>query len=751
MNNINYEGVEEFDLATYCEDAYLNYATYVIKDRVLPYIGDGLKPVQRRIIYTMAIEGINSKEKKKKSAYTVGQVLGRFHPHGDSACYESLVIMAQDFSYRYPLIGGQGNFGELFNPKGFAAMRYTEAYLSPYAKSLLNELNAGNVDFQPNYNGDEKEPIYLPSLLPNIILNGTTGIAVGMATDIPPHNVNEVVDACCLLIDKPTSSLEEVMEHIKGPDYPTGAEITNSFHELYEIYKTGRGTIRQRAVWHQEKDQIIITQLPAQAATNLIPKIAELIQNKKTPQIEDIRDDSSESEVRVVLQLKSSRVDTQALMQQLFVQTDLEKTQRVNLNMIGLNDKPAVKGLVEILSEWIEFRKTIVRRRYEYRLEKVAKELARIEGFLIAFNNLDQVISIVRNHEKPKEELMQSFALTEEQAVAILDLRIRNLAKLEEESLKKQKETLLKEQTQINNLLASKTKFNNQIKKELLVAKEEFGNPRISTLIEREAAKPAEINEEITQEDVTVVISKQGWIRCGKGHEVNLNNLSYRNGDSFAQELKCKNTDNIYFVDSTGRSYNILANDLPSMRGYGESITAFIKLPDQASIKGMFVAQEQQFVLLTSTSGDGFLTEVENLKSKSKSGKNIFTLKDQAQLLAPIVLDPNFNSNQQSGIFECLVITNTGRCVKFETNEIPARAKGSGVKLINISTKNFADNSEYLKFVFIVNRDNSLQIKNGNRKSSISANDLNRVKGTRGNKGRDIIKGLTENSVISIK
>ncbi|RIY32996.1 DNA topoisomerase IV subunit A [Psittacicella melopsittaci] len=750
-NNINYEGVEEFDLATYCEDAYLNYATYVIKDRVLPYIGDGLKPVQRRIIYTMAIEGINSKEKKKKSAYTVGQVLGRFHPHGDLACYESLVIMAQNFSYRYPLVSGQGNFGELFNPKGFAAMRYTESFLSPYAKSLLRELNAGNVDFEPNYNGDEKEPVYLPSLLPNILLNGTTGIAVGMATDIPPHNVNEIVDACCLLIDEPKSGLEQVMQYVKGPDYPTGAEITNSYQELYEIYKTGRGTIRQRAVWHQEKDQIIITELPAQSATTLIPKIAELIQSKKTPQIEDVRDDSSENEVRVVLQLKSSRVDGQSLMQQLFVQTDLEKTQRVNLNMIGLNDRPAVKGLVEILNEWIEFRKIIVRRRYEHRLEKVAAELMRIAGFLIAFNNLEQVIAIVRNSEKPKDELMATFSLTEEQATAILDLRVRNLAKLEEQALRKQEQELLKEQKQINSLLASKAKFNQQVKKELLAAKEEFGNPRLSKLVEREAAKPVEVQEEISQEPVTVVISKQGWIRCGKGHGLNLENLNYRNGDEFAQMLECQTTDTIYFIDSTGRSYSLMANTLPSMRGYGEAITAFFKLPDQASIRGMFTAEPKQFVLLSSTSGDGFLTEVENFETKSKAGRNVFTLKEQAQLLAPIVLPADFSLEVENGKFECLPITNKGRCLKFEVKEIPSRAKGSGVKLININSKDFTSNQEWLKYLFVVDLNNSLQIKNGSRKSNISVNDLNKVKSTRGNKGRNIIKGLTDNSVILIK
>lgn len=752
INNLNYDGVEEFDLATYCEDAYLNYATYVIKDRVLPYVGDGLKPVQRRIIYTMAIEGIISNERKKKSAYTVGQVLGRFHPHGDSACYESLVIMAQDFSYRYPLVSGQGNFGELFNPKSFAAMRYTEAYLSKYAQNLLTELNSGNVEFIDNYTGDEKEPAYLPALLPNILLNGTTGIAVGMATDIPPHNVNEVVDACCMIIDNPTATLEQIMEYIPGPDYPCGAEITNSKQELYEMYRTGRGSIRQRAVWHQEKDQIIITQLPYQAASNLIPSIAKLIQSKKTPQIDDVQDQSDDNNLRVVLQLKSSRIDGQALMQQLFVLTDLEKTQRVNLNMIGLNDKPAVKSLREILIEWLQFRATIVRKRYEYRLSKLRKELEKVRGFLIAFNNLDQVISIVRNHLEPKQELIRVFSLSDEQATAILDLRIRNLARLEEKALCKQEQDLITEEASINALLASKAKFNKQLKKELLTAKEKFGNPRISPLIERTAAKLLEIKEEISIEPVTVVMSKQGWIRCGKGHDLNLDNLIYRNGDTFALALQCNNTDNLFLLDSTGRSYNVIANDLPSMRGYGESITGFIKLPDQATVKGIFTAAPEQLVLLGSTSGDGFIVAAEHLGTKMKLGKAVFNLKDKAELLPPILLPIDFKpENLKHGSMEILTITNKGRCLKFELSEVPIRAKGSGVKLINISSEDFSSGEEYLEYLYIVDNETSLQIVNGSRKVNISVNDLNRIKSSRGYKGRNLIRGLTENSQIIIK
>ncbi|RIY34113.1 DNA topoisomerase IV subunit A [Psittacicella hinzii] len=745
-NNINYDGVEEFDLAQYCEEAYLNYATYVIKDRVLPYIGDGLKPVQRRIIYTMAIEGIDSKDKKKKSAYTVGQVLGRFHPHGDSACYESLVIMAQNFSYRYPLIGGQGNFGEVFDPKGFAAMRYTEAFLSPYANALLTELNSGNVNFQDNYTGDEKEPRYLPAILPNIILNGTTGIAVGMATDIPPHNINEVVDACCLLIDKPHAELEEVMQHIQGPDYPTGAEINNSFSELYEIYKTGRGTIRQRAVWHAEKEQITITELPAQAAPNLIPKIAQLIQDKKITNILDIRDESSENELKIILYLKRNKTDVNALMNQLCSLTDLEKTQRVNLNMIGLNDKPAVKGLVEILSEWLIFRKEIVRRRYEHELTIIARKLMRIEGFLIAFNNLDKVIEIVRYSPKAKEELIATFALTEEQATAILDLRVRELAKLEEDKLRKNKSSLLKQQKQINHLLENKKAFDQQIKSELIEAKAKFGNERKSKLVEYQSQKLVVTQPEVESEPVTVVISKNGLFRCGKGHEVNLENIQYRNNDSFAQEIKCLSTDTLYVFDSIGRVYNIQPNQIPNLRSAGAHISQLVNFKDKTKLVSVFTASPEQFVLLASTDGNGFLTTVANLETKNKGGKAIFSLDEETtELLSAILVPTEYSEEAPVGQYECLVLSNQGRILKFELKEIPARSKSSGVRLIKF------EDDDSLAHVFIVNNKSSLLIQSGKRSIPISANDLNSLKSSRGYKGRKKTVSVAPNSIITVK
>lgn len=534
---INYEGVEKFDLGRYCEEAYLNYALYVIKDRALPYIGDGLKPVQRRIVYTMEIENINTKDKKKKSAYTVGQVLGRFHPHGDQACYEAMIRLVQNFNIRYPLIGGQGNFGDLLNPDSYAAMRYTESYLEKYSQSLLSELNSGNVDWQPNYNNDEKEPVYLPARVPNILLNGAAGIAVAMATDIPPHNLNEIVDACCALIDNPDMSLTELLEIVKGPDYPTKAEITNSPEELYQIYATGRGSIRQRAVWHKEDDKIIITELPYQTTSKLITNIAELIQNKKILTIDDVQDNSSENETQIVIQLKSKRVDEQQLMNQLFVLVELEKTLTVNMNMIGLNGKPQVKGLKEILLEWLEFRRDIVRKRFLHRLAKLRAELMKIRGYLIAFKNLDEVIRIVREEPNPKEVLMERLGLTSDQATSILELRIKNLARLEEDALIKQEQQLIKEEKTIEILLKNKKKFDLQIQRELLKAKEEFGSERNTPIVHRPAAKAEVIEEKLPEEPVTIVLSKNGFIRCGKGHEFEMDKLQYRANDEYATHI----------------------------------------------------------------------------------------------------------------------------------------------------------------------------------------------------------------------
>lgn len=739
---INYEGVEEYDLAKYCEEAYLNYALYVIKDRVLPFVGDGLKPVQRRIIYTMAIEGINTSDKKKKSAYTVGQVLGRFHPHGDSACYESMVIMAQNFSYRYPMISGQGNFGDVFNPKGFAAMRYTESYLSGYSAALLTELNSGNVEWIPNYNGDEKEPRYLPARIPNIILNGTTGIAVGMATDIPPHNINEVLDACCALIDNPDLTVRDLMQYVKGPDYPTGAEIINSEAQLLEVYTTGRGSIRQRAVWHKDKDQIIITQLPYQAASTIIPKIAELIQAKKVINIEDIRDDSSETETRIVLQLKSSRTDADYIMNTLFLQTDLEKSIRVNFNMIGINGKPAVKDLKTILVEWIAFRKDIIRQRFEARLARLEVELNRILGFLIAFNNLDRVIEIVRNEEKPKDVLISELGLNEEQATAVLDLRIKNLAKLEEDALRRQEKALQSEKKKINAILSSQSKFNAQVKAELEQAKEEFGQERVTPIVFREPIQPIEVQEDVSTDPVFVVLSKQGWIRCGKGHDFNLDNLSYRNGDEYLTHCVGFANEPILFFDDTGRTYTLSASVLPSMRGYGESLATMLKLKDNVRIIGMLMtANQEQKVLFVSSSGHGHVTKVADLIS-TRVGKVVFNLKDKATLFDPVLL-PIATEEQKEVLDQVTLIATTGHILSCAIADIPERSKGMGVKLIDINGANFEAGKDYLLKVFLSNAQTSLKIKNGSRAATIEATKLKTTRSERGNKGKVLIKGLT--------
>lgn len=764
MSTINYEGVIETNLANFCEQAYLNYALYVIKDRVLPYIGDGLKPVQRRIIYTMAVEGINAQEKIKKSAYTVGQVLGRFHPHGDSACYEAMVIMAQDFSYRYPLIIGQGNFGDVFKPKEFAALRYTEAYLSHYTNILLSELKSGNVEWIPNYSGDENEPVYLPARVPNILLNGTTGIAVGMTTNIPPHNINEVIDATCALIDQPDLTVKDLLQYVKGPDYPGGAEVTNSPEELLEIYTTGRGSIRQRAVWHQEKNQIIIDQLPHQAAPSIITRLGELLLAKKLPTVENFRDYSSETEAKIVLELRSSRSDGEQVMNTLFALSDLETRHTVNLNIIGYNDKPAVKSLKDILTEWLAFRKDIVRKRYQYRLQKINHELMRIEGFLIAFKNLDRVIQIVRTENKPKEVLMKEFALLDEQATAILDLRIRNLSRLDEQELNRQHRALKSEQKDITKLLNNQDIFNQQVRKELIQAKEEFGQERRTRLVYREPAITSkEVEEKVPVEPVTVVISKAGWIRCGKGHEFDLNKLSYRTGDQYLTHCLGMSNQPVVFLDSNGKIYNLPTSSLPAMRGYGEAITSQLKIDDGASIVAMIMGQPEDLYLVTTTAGYGFFTQIKDLVVKSKIGKSFLNLNEQAQPIgfiavpenlttaAPQLINETTELNLARGKYWLCFVSWQGRVLLVDAADIEYREKGRGIKLINIKTSDFQAGEDYLWRVLLLNDKQTLTIHSGSRKTNIDKNKLQAVKSTRGNAGKKIIGSITDKTELSVK
>jgi len=587
MSNINYEGIEQMPLRTFTEKAYLNYSMYVIMDRALPFIGDGLKPVQRRIVYAMSELGLNAAAKFKKSARTVGDVLGKFHPHGDSACYEAMVLMAQPFSYRYPLVDGQGNWGAPDDPKSFAAMRYTESRLSKISEILLSELGQGTVDFQPNFDGTLEEPQYLPARLPHILLNGTTGIAVGMATDIPPHNINEVADAAVMLLDNPKVGLDDVLNIIQGPDFPTEAEIISPKDDIRKMYETGRGSIKMRATWHKEDGEIIISALPHQSSpSKIIAQIAEQMTAKKLPMVEDIRDEADyENPVRIVLVPRSNRVDTDALMAHLFATTDLEKSYRVNMNMIGLDHKPAVKGLLQVLTEWLTFRRTTVTRRLQHRLDKVLARLHILDGLMIAFLNIDEVIEIIRTEDEPKQVLMARFNLSDEQAEAILNLRLRHLSKLEEHQLQAEKDKLEEERSNLELILGSERRLNTLIKKEIQEDAKKYASPRMSQLVEREEAKAISESEMTPAEPVTVILSEMGWVRCAKGHDIDPEGLSYKAGDKYLAHACGKSNQPVIFIDSTGRSYALDPLSLPSARSQGEPLTGKLTLPAGATIE----------------------------------------------------------------------------------------------------------------------------------------------------------------------
>lgn len=533
--DLSLEGVERRSLADFTEQAYLNYSMYVIMDRALPHIGDGLKPVQRRIVYAMSELGLDADAKHKKSARTVGDVLGKYHPHGDSACYEAMVLMAQPFSYRYTLVDGQGNWGAPDDPKSFAAMRYTEARLSRYSELLLDELGQGTVDWVPNFDGTMNEPATLPARLPNLLLNGTTGIAVGMATDVPPHNLREVAAACVRLLDEPGATVEQLTEHVPGPDFPTEAEIITPKADLLKIYQTGRGSVRMRAVYRVEDGDIVVTALPHQVSgAKVLEQIAAQMQAKKLPMVADLRDESDhENPCRIVIIPRSNRVDAEELMTHLFATTDLESSYRVNTNVIGLDGKPQVKDLRTLLTEWLQYRVGTVRRRLQFRLDKVEKRLHLLEGLLIAFLNLDEVIRIIRSEDHPKPVLMERFGLTDLQADYILDTRLRQLARLEEMKIRGEQDELAKEREKLLALLGSEAKLKKLVRKEILEDAEKYGDARRSPLVERAEAKALSETELMPTEPVTVVLSEKGWVRCAKGHDIDATGLSYKAGDGF--------------------------------------------------------------------------------------------------------------------------------------------------------------------------------------------------------------------------
>ena len=731
-------------LRTFTEKAYLNYSMYVIMDRALPFIGDGLKPVQRRIIYAMSELGLNAAAKFKKSARTVGDVLGKFHPHGDSACYEAMVLMAQPFSYRYPLVDGQGNWGAPDDPKSFAAMRYTESRLSKISEILLTELGQGTVDFQPNFDGTLEEPQYLPARLPHILLNGTTGIAVGMATDIPPHNINEVADAAVLLLDNPKAGLDDVLNIIQGPDFPTEAEIISPKDDIRKMYETGRGSIKMRATWHKEDGEIIISALPHQSSpSKIIAQIAEQMTAKKLPMVEDIRDEADyENPVRIVLVPRSNRVDTDALMAHLFATTDLEKSYRVNMNMIGLDHKPAVKGLLQVLTEWLTFRRTTVTRRLQHRLDKVLARLHILDGLMIAFLNIDEVIEIIRTEDEPKQVLMARFNLSDEQAEAILNLRLRHLAKLEEHQLQAEKDKLEEERSNLELILGSERRLNTLIKKEIQEDAKKYASSRMSQLVEREEAKAISESEMTPAEPVTVILSEMGWVRCAKGHDIDPEGLSYKAGDKYLAHACGKSNQPVIFIDSTGRSYALDPLSLPSARSQGEPLTGKLTLPAGATIEQVIMEPEKQELLMASDAGYGFICKFEDLIARNKAGKALISLPENAKVLKPETLSESASL--------LVSLTSAGRMLIFPVRDLPALSKGKGNKIISIPAANAKARSELLVKLFLISEQASLEFHSGKRKITLKPEDLQKFRAERGRKGSQLPRGLHSNVDIVV-
>jgi topoisomerase-4 subunit A len=740
------EVLEQIPLRRFTEDAYLNYSMYVIMDRALPHIGDGLKPVQRRIIYAMSELGLSALAKYKKSARTVGDVLGKFHPHGDSACYEAMVLMAQPFSYRYPLVDGQGNWGSPDDPKSFAAMRYTEARLSRFSEVLLSELGQGTVDWTPNFDGTMKEPRMLPARLPHILLNGVTGIAVGMATDIPPHNVREVANACALLLEKPSADLSEIMEHMRGPDYPTDAEVITPHQEIVKIYETGRGTIRMRAKYSLEDGEVVITALPHQASgAKVLEQIAAQMQAKKLPMVSDLRDESDhENPTRLVIVPRSNRVDTEQMMQHLFATTDLEKNYRVNLNMLGLDGRPQVKPILNVLKEWLVFRQDTVTRRVQYRLDKILARLHILEGLLVAYLNIDEVIAIIRHEDHPKPVLMERFGLTDTQAEAILELKLRHLAKLEEFKLKGEQEELEKERQQLELLLGSDRRMKTLIRKEILADAEKYGDDRRSPLVERQEAKALSERDLTPAEPVTVVLSKKGWVRAAKGHDVDGTNLAYKSGDTYLAQAQGKSNQQVVFLDSSGRSFSCEAHLLPSARTQGEPLTGRFSMVAGETIDQVLMAKDEQRYLLASDAGYGFICQFGDLVSRNKNGKAILNLPTGAKILPPSAVNDRENDL-------LAVVSNEGRMLLFPVRDLPELSKGKGNKMISIPTLRAQSREEYVVAAATVPADAAITLLAGKRKLTLKPSDLEHYRGERGRRGNKLPRGLQRVDAILVE
>ena len=736
MNQIVNPLTEQQPLADFAEKAYLNYSMYVILDRALPFVGDGLKPVQRRIVYAMSELGLHNAAKYKKSARTVGDVLGKFHPHGDSACYEAMVLMAQPFSYRYPLVDGQGNWGSTDDPKSFAAMRYTESRLAPYTQSLLSELGQGTADWQANFDGTLQEPTNLPARLPNILLNGGSGIAVGMATDIPPHNVREVVAACVHLLDHPKATIEELCEFVKAPDFATEAEIVTPPEQILEMYQTGHGSVRQRAIYSKEDGNIVIHALPYQASgSKVLEQIAAQMRSKKLPMVSDLQDESDQDyPIRLVITPRSNRVDLESLMGHLFATTDLEKSYRVNMNMIGLDGRPHVYDLRTCLKEWLKYRIQTVRRRLQFRFDKVTNRLHILEGLLTAFLNIDEVIAIIRAEDKPKPVLMKRFDISEIQAEAILELKLRHLAKLEEMKIRGEQEELAKERDRLELLLSSDARLKTLVKNELIADAEEFGDPRRSPLVVREAAKAIDQSELVPSEAITAVLSTQGWIRAAKGHEINPRDLNYKSGDGFLSAAHGKSNQSMIALDSTGRTYSVPAHKLPSARGQGEPLSSSVTPPMGAVFKSVMMGLDADQYVMLSDAGYGFICSLENMQTKNKKGKATLSVPKGAQALGSLQI----NDLEQDYI---AVVTTSGYLTIYSVTELPELAKGKGVKLINIPSKLLKARDEYVLGATTFKKGQHVLIHVGKQYLRLKGQDLDHYRGERGKRGRKLPKG----------
>ncbi len=739
------DGIERIALKTFSEKAYLDYSMYVILDRALPNIGDGLKPVQRRIVYAMSELGLSAVAKFKKSARTVGDVLGKFHPHGDTACYEAMVLMAQEFSYRYPLIDGQGNWGSPDDPKSFAAMRYTEARLTAYAQVLLAELGQGTVDWVANFDGTLQEPAILPARLPNVLLNGGTGIAVGMATDIPPHNLREIARACICLLENSKATLEELCEHVPGPDFPTQAEIITPREELVKMYRNGTGSLRMRACFEREQGDILVTALPYQVSgARVLEQMAQQMRAKKLPMVEDLRDESDhENPTRLVIVPRSNRVDVQRLMSHLFATTDLERTYRVNLNIIGLNGRPQVKNLRDLLREWLTFRTETVRRRLQFNLDKVLARQHILDGLMIAYLNIDEVIAIIRYEDDPKAELMRRFGLTDEQAEAVLNLKLRHLAKLEEIKIRAEQEELSQERDWLQKTLASKQRLKTLIRKEIQSDAETYGDDRRSPIVERQVAEALDETDLTPSEPVTVVLSEKGWARTAKGHDIDPEGLSYRAGDRFLGAACLRSNQAVVVLDSTGRSYSLPAHSLPSARGQGEPLTGRLNPPKGATFAAILGGDSERLYLMASDAGYGFVVRLKALYAKNKAGKVVLSLPQGARVLSPAPIT-------DLGSDRIVALSNEGRMLVFPVGELPELGRGKGNKIIGIPSKRVQTRQEFMVAVASVPEGGKLTIYSGKRHLSLRPSDLDAYQGERGRRGNKLPRGFQKVDRIAL-